>query len=68
MAKTHTVRTRDGATRRLSLDEKTAIRCMCMECGLWELPPSGCTRVLCPLWPFRGATRQTLAGDREGAK
>ena len=59
----HTVRTRDGGEKAIKMGRRLAIFLMCTECLGWEGQPKDCTSPLCPLFPFRGATR---ASQRRG--
>lgn len=58
----HTVRTKDGGTRTMPMGRKLAMAAMCTECLGWS-HPSGCTSPMCPLFPYRAKTEQTLVGD-----
>lgn len=54
-ARTHTIRTKDGGTKEVSINRGKAIKLMCTECMGWgEADPKDCTAPLCPLYPFRG--------------
>jgi hypothetical protein len=59
----HTVRTRDGLTKKYG--RKQAIYLACTECLGWEHHPSECTSPLCPLYPFRGITMASQRGTKK---
>ena len=66
----HTVRAANGRYIRLKLTRKLAMAAFCVECLGFEENPQSCTATLCPMWPFRAATRATRRGnlDRPDSK
>jgi hypothetical protein len=61
----HTVRTKDGGTKAFKhLSKAMAIKLLCTECLGWEVNPCDCTSRLCPVYPFRAATRASHKGDK----
>jgi len=63
MATKHTVRTKDGKTKEVTINRNQAIALHCSECMGWEENPMGCTSVLCALYPFRRNIRLAHVGD-----
>ena len=54
----HTVRTRDGGTRKIGTYTRgLAIKLHCTECLGFEGDPKECTCPKCPLFPFRGRSQ-----------
>ena len=50
----HTIRSKNGGTRTVSLSPLKAIRLNCLECVCWSAyEVKYCTDKLCPLLPFR---------------
>lgn len=63
MAVSHTIRTRHGKTRKVSLTPLSAIRAHCLECVCWVTEEvRHCTGKLCPLSPFRFGRNPSRAG------
>ena len=62
MALEHTVRTRDGKTKKVVINRNEAIKLHCTEC-MGDQNPKDCTSPLCALFPFRKATRLAFVGD-----
>ena len=60
MAIKHEVRTDWGGTKKVSIARGTAIHYFCSECmGFQIAEVKNCTDKLCPLFPFRGAKKNT---------
>ena len=50
----HTIRSKDGGTKEVSLTPLKAIRYQCLECLGWSASEvKNCTGKLCPLYPYR---------------
>ena len=50
----HTIRSKDGGTREVSLSSLRAVRNHCLECVGWSpLEVKNCKSPLCSLFPFR---------------
>jgi hypothetical protein len=53
----HTIRTKNGNLKEVTLIRSLAIKAFCTEClGFGEDDPKNCTSIYCPLYPFRGKT------------
>jgi len=59
----HTVRTKDGGYKTLSMGLSRAIKLFCTECTDWDDHPDICTSSMCPLFPFRGKANISYRGD-----
>ncbi len=50
----HTIRSKDGGTKEVSLSPLKAIRLNCLECVCWSAQEvKYCTAKLCPLYTYR---------------
>ncbi len=50
----HTIRSKDGGTKEVSLSPLRAIRFNCLECVSWSASEvKNCTAKLCSLFPYR---------------
>lgn len=64
---THTIRTKNGKTKKVQLTARTAIMSFCKECvGFVETDVRPCTDKLCPLFLFR--LRDTVPKDMRKKK
>jgi hypothetical protein len=64
MAIEHTIHTREGGLKEVSLYRATAIKVFCTECMGWDSNPKECTAQNCALFPFRGKS-QLAFSDKE---
>ena len=59
----HTIRSKDGRTKVVSLTQIEAIRHQCLECMGWsEHDVDHCTDKRCPLFPYRFETNPECKG------
>ena len=57
MAVQHTVRTKDGGFKKVTINRSQAIALHCTECMGYSENPSKCTSKNCALYPFRKKTQ-----------
>lgn len=59
----HTIRSKDGSTRKVFLSPLKAIRLNCLECVCWSASEvKRCTGKLCALYPYRLGHNPERAG------
>ncbi len=59
----HSIRSKDGGTKRVQLTPIKSIRFHCLECVSWSTAEvKNCTSPLCPLYPYRLGTNPERTG------
>ncbi len=59
----HTIRAKDGGSKKVSLTPLKAIKYQCLECMGWSVNDvKYCTETLCSLYPYRFGTNPERKG------
>jgi hypothetical protein len=59
----HTIRSKSGGFKDVSLTPLQAIRYQCLECNGWDDPvKEDCGGIFCSLYPYRGGTNPERKG------